>query len=52
MTRPCRSRSRRRTPYWLKIVHVSPYARFRFGRWENVSEHYRSLPGTQLAFDF
>lgn len=35
----------------LKPVHVDPYYRFRFGRWESVCEHWRSHPG-QLAFDF
>lgn len=44
-------RTRRRSPHSLRIVHVDPYTRFRFGRWENVCEHYRSMP-RQLAFDF
>lgn len=35
----------------LRPVHVDPYYRFRFGRWESVCEHYRSMPGL-LAFDF
>ena len=44
-------RPRRLTPQQLKVVHVDPYRRFRFGRWESVCEHYRSMPG-QLVFDF
>lgn len=44
-------RSRRLTPQQLKVVHVNPYYRFRFGRLESVCEHWRSPPG-QLAFDF
>lgn len=36
----------------LRSVHVNPYARFRFGRWEDVCEQWRSPPGTQLAFEF
>ena len=27
-----------------KIVHVTSYPRFRFGKWEHVRSHYRSLP--------
>lgn len=27
-----------------KTVRVSAYPRFRFGRWEHVVMHYRSLP--------
>lgn len=34
-----------------KVVHVSAYTRFRFGRIEHVSAHMRSLP-RQLVFDF
>jgi hypothetical protein len=35
----------------LKDVHVNAYARFRFGKWESVCEHWRSHPG-QLSFNF
>lgn len=52
MATSLRRRSRRPTPHWLKTVHVSPYVRFRFGQWERVCEHYRSPPGSQLAFTF
>jgi hypothetical protein len=34
-----------------KIVYVTAYIRFRFGRWESVCSHWRSLPN-QLAFNF
>lgn len=34
-----------------KAVHVSPYARLRFGRMEHVCEHCRSYPG-QAEFQF
>ena len=34
-----------------KPVFVNEYDRFRFGKWEHVRSHYRSLPG-QLSFDF
>jgi len=27
-----------------KTVHVSPYMRYRYGRWEHVGEHWRSMP--------
>lgn len=27
-----------------KSVHVSAYKRFRYGQWEYVREHWRSLP--------
>ncbi len=27
-----------------KVVPVMAYPRFRFGRWEHVVSHYRSLP--------
>lgn len=27
-----------------KCTHVRAYVRFRFGRWENVVQHYRSGP--------
>lgn len=45
-------RVRRRTPQYLKTVHVSSYTRTRFGARESVCEHYRSPPWTQLAFEF
>ncbi len=45
-------RPRRPTPGWRKTVHVNPYDRFRYGHWERVCEHYRSPPGSQLAFNF
>lgn len=35
----------------LKTVYVRRYPRFRFGRWEDVTDHYRSPPG-QLSFNF
>ncbi len=34
-----------------KPVFVNAYTRWRFGRLEHVSSHYRSLPG-QLDFGF
>lgn len=34
-----------------KPVFVNEYDRFRFGKWEHVCSHYRSLPG-QLDFGF
>jgi len=34
-----------------KAVHVRAYRRVRFGRPEQVREHWRSWPG-QLSFDF
>ena len=27
-----------------KVVHVCSYLRFRFGKWERVGAHWRSLP--------
>jgi len=27
-----------------KVVHVTNYPRFRFGRWEQVCSHWRSMP--------
>lgn len=47
-----RRRPRRHLHSRIKTVHVNPYTRFRFGRWESVCEHWRSPPGTQLAFEF
>jgi hypothetical protein len=44
-------RQRRHSPQRDKVVHVNRYQRWRFERWEDVCEHYRSLPG-QLVFDF
>lgn len=35
----------------FKSVFVRTYPRYRFGRWEQVCEHFRSAP-QQLAFDF
>lgn len=29
-----------------KTVLVTAYERFRFGRWENVTKHRRSLPNS------
>lgn len=29
-----------------RLVHVNPYKRWRFGREEDVCEHYRSYPNT------
>ena len=34
-----------------KPVFVNAYVRWRFGRWEDVCSHFRSLPG-QLDFGF
>jgi hypothetical protein len=34
-----------------KPVFVNEYDRFRFGKWEHVRSHFRSLPG-QLDFGF
>lgn len=31
-------------------VYVRAYDRFRFGRWESVCQHWRSLPG-QMCLD-
>lgn len=45
-------RPRRRSPQHLRTVYVCQYTRYRFGHWEQVRFHYRSPPGTQLAFDF
>lgn len=45
-------RVRRQSVRWLRSVHVNTYPRFRYGRWESVCEHWRSPPGTQLAFEF
>lgn len=36
----------------VKSVFVHRYPRFRLGRWEDVCQHYRSLPQPQLSFDF
>lgn len=35
----------------VKAVFVRAYKRWRFGREENVREHWRSWPG-QLSFNF
>lgn len=35
----------------VKDVFVHAYPRFRFGKWENVCQHWRSAPG-QLTFNF
>lgn len=34
----------------LKVVFVRAYRRFRFGRWENVRQHFRSHPGQLELF--
>lgn len=34
----------------LKNVFVRTYRRFRFGRWENVCQHWRSMPGQLQLF--
>ncbi|HBP5138915.1 TPA: hypothetical protein L5668_005755 [Pseudomonas aeruginosa] len=47
-----RHRRQRYNPQAVRPVHVNPYTRQRRGRTEHVCEHWRSLPGTQLAFDF
>ncbi|SFI62904.1 hypothetical protein SAMN05216206_2588 [Pseudomonas guineae] len=44
-------RTRRSSPRSLRTVHVNPYYRWRFQRWETVCEHWRTHPG-QMAFDF
>lgn len=33
-----------------KTVHVRAYSRFRFGRNENVCQHWRSWPGQLSLF--
>lgn len=33
------------TTFKAKVVHVCSYPRFRFGKWESVCTHWRSLPG-------
>jgi len=45
-------RARRRTPQYLRTVHVSAYSRTRYGHRESVCEHFRSPPWTQLMFEF
>lgn len=35
----------------VKDVFVSPYMRYRLGRWEHVCAHFRSSPGTQLMLN-
>lgn len=35
-----------------KSVHVNAYSRYRYGKWEYVREHCRSLPNRQLKFEF
>lgn len=47
-----RTNRRRRSAPRVKTVFVHRYPRFRFGRWEDVCQHYRSLPQPQLSFDF
>jgi hypothetical protein len=45
-------RNNRRSPApRTKSVYVHRYSRYRFGHWENVCQHYRSLP-RQLLLDF
>jgi hypothetical protein len=34
-----------------KTVHVRAYVRYRFGKLEDVCQHWRSAPG-QMAFEF
>jgi hypothetical protein len=34
----------------LKSVFVHTYWRFRFGRWERVTQHWRSHPGQLTLF--
>lgn len=34
----------------LKSVFVRAYRRFRLGKWENVCQHWRSLPGQLELF--
>jgi hypothetical protein len=36
----------RPAPGAVKVVFVHTYDRFRFGRWERVRSHHRSLPRT------
>lgn len=45
------NRLRRAAPFRIKSVYVHPYTRYRFGRWEDVCQHFRSPP-QQLTFDF
>lgn len=35
----------------VKSVFVNAYGRFRFGKWELVSQHWRSHPGQLSLFD-
>ncbi|SHI35798.1 MULTISPECIES: hypothetical protein [Pseudomonas] len=42
---------RRRTDPRSKTVYVHRYSRYRYGRWEDVTDHFRSPPN-QLSFDF
>lgn len=46
-----RRHHRRSSAPRTKNVFVHSYPRYRFGRWEQVCQHYRSQP-QQLTFDF
>ena len=45
------ARSRRSSASRTKTVFVHRYRRYRFGRWENVCQHFRSPP-RQLTLGF
>lgn len=38
-------------PNRIKGVHVRAYTRFRFGRTENVCQHWRSFPEQLVLFN-
>ena len=39
-----------RACHYPRSVYVRPYVRFRFGRFEHVRDHCRSLPGQLSLF--
>lgn len=43
-TNQCPTGKKRRAIMGPKVVYVCKYKRFRFGRWEDVCKHKRSLP--------
>jgi hypothetical protein len=44
-------RYRHRANRGHRLVYVNSYDRFRFGRWEHVTQHFRSWPH-QLTLGF
>lgn len=40
-----------RDSFKVKGVHVRAYVRFRFGRLEDVCQHWRSYPGQLVLFN-